>query len=149
MSDAISAHGTKIEVQMTPGGAFTEIGEIGGDINPPGLSRNESDVTTHNDDIDANILGVLRRSELTFPVNFISSGQYHDANNGLMKLIINNTKTGFRLTFPDNDAWIFSGGVKNFQPKAPVDGAYTADVSIRPTGLMIITPNGRPSVNVG
>jgi hypothetical protein len=139
MSDAISAHGTKVEVQMTPGGAFDEIGEIGGDIVPPSLSRNAVEVTTHNDDIDAYIAGVLRRGEMTFPINFIASGtQLHDETTGLYKLIIDNTKTGFKVTFPDNDFWIFSGYVTNIAKRAPVDGALTADVTIRPTGPMII-----------
>lgn len=138
MSDAISAHGTMIEWQATPGGAFTEIGEIAGDIVVPSLSRNPIEVTTHNDDIDAFVLGVLRRAEMTFPINFIKSSSGHNATAGLEHAIIVNLKTGFRVTFPDTSVWVFSGGVSNFGMKAPVDGALQADISIRPTGLMSI-----------
>ncbi len=138
MSDAISAHGTTIERQATPGGAFTFIGEIGGDIVPPALSRNSIEVTTHNDDIDAFVAGVLRRGEVTFPINVIAGDAGHDEVTGLQDHIINNTKTGYRITFPDGDFIIFSGYVTNFARRAPVDGALTADVTLRPTGPMII-----------
>lgn len=138
MSDGISAHGTTIEWQATPGGAFTEIGEIAGDIEGLELSRNEIEITTHNDDIDAFVLGVLRRTPLTFPINFIKAAAAHGISTGLMGAIVTNLKTGFRVTYPDTTAIIFSGGVSNFGMRAPVDGALQADVSIRPTGLMKI-----------
>lgn len=138
MSEAISAHGTLIAWQPTPGGAFVEIGEIAGDIVIPALSRNEIEVTTHNDDIDAFVLGVLRRSTMTFPINYIAADGTHDPETGLQHAIIVNLKTGFRVTFPDNEVVIFSGGVSNFAKRAPVDGALQADVAIRPTGLMKI-----------
>jgi hypothetical protein len=144
MSDAISAHGSIVAWQATPGGAFSDIGEIAGDIVVPSLSRNPIEVTTHNDDIDAFVLGVLRRGMCTFPINFIAGNAGHDAATGLQHAIIVNLKTGFRVTFPDASAWIFSGGVANFGMKAPVDGALQADVSIRPTGLMKID-----STNIG
>jgi hypothetical protein len=138
MSSAISAHGTIVAWQATPGGAFTNIGEIAGDIVVPTLSRNPIEVTTHNDDIDAFVLGVLRRGECTFPINFIKGDAGHGIATGLQLAIKTNLKTGFKVTFPDTAVWIFSGGVSNFGMKVPVDGALQADISIRPTGLMSI-----------
>lgn len=138
MSLGISAHGTKVAWQSTPGGVFTDIAEIAGDVTPPGLSRNEIENTTHNDDIDSFVLGVLRRSPVTFPLNFLKADAGHNATSGLMHAIIVNLVTGFRLTFPDTSVWIFSGGVSNFGMKAPVDGALQADVTIRPNGKMMI-----------
>lgn len=138
MSDAISAHGTIVSFQKTPGGAFSDIGEIGGDVVPPAMSRNSIEVTTHNDDIDAYVMGVLRRGEVTFPINYIAANGEHDELTGLYAHLIANTKTGYKVTFPDGDEWIFSGGVANIDRRAPVDGALTADVTLRPTGPMII-----------
>jgi hypothetical protein len=134
MPQGISAHGTLIEVQETPGGSFTEIAELG-DIQMPGLMRNEFDITSHNRDIDTYVLGVLRRDDVTFPMFFnkVIASQVI-----LRTLLIANTTTGFRLTAPDGDVWIFSGGVKGMQQTNPVDGVQTANVSIRPTGEFIL-----------
>jgi Lambda phage tail tube protein, TTP len=138
MSDAISAHGTIIARQpFASPGVFTDIGELG-DMTPPALSRNSFDVTTHNDDIDAYVQGVLRRSEVTFPVNFLFDNPTHDHLTGLYYSLITHAKDGWQIEFPDTFEMIFSGGVSNIAHKAPVDGAQTADINIRPTGLMWI-----------
>jgi hypothetical protein len=140
MGLGISAHGTLIARQAGGVGAFVDIGEVM-DITPPEFSRNVIDTTTHNDDIDQSTLGVLRRGELKFGINFIASGAIGGTHNhltGLYQSIIDHAKEGWRITFPDGDVWIFSGGVSNISKKAPVDGALTADVSIRPSGLMKI-----------
>lgn len=140
MGLGISAHGTIIARQPGGTGPFLEIGEVM-DITPPEFSRNVIDTTTHNDDIDQSTLGVLRRGELKFSINFIASGAVGSGHNhlsGLYQSIIDHAIDGWRLTYPDGDVWIFSGGVSNVSKKAPVDGALTADVSIRPSGLMTI-----------
>lgn len=141
MGIGISAHGTIIAraPQATPT-TFTDIGELG-DLTPPSFSRNPIETTTHNDDIDQFVLGVLRRGEVTFPINFIASGAIGGTHNhltGLYQSIIDHSVDGWRITFPDGDVWVFSGGVSNVGKKAPVDGALTADVTIRPSGKMTI-----------
>lgn len=142
MSDnAISAHGTLVARQpnATPG-AFTTVAELG-DITPPSMGRNNIETTTQNNDIDAYIQGVLRRGELTFPVNFLPSTTGvggTDHLTGLYKSLIDKAKDGWRITFPDGTVWILSGGISNIQPEAPVDGALRATITVRPTGLMSI-----------
>ncbi len=141
MGQGISAHGTLVAraPAATPT-VFTDIGELG-DITPPSMGRNSTETITHNDDIDQYILGVLRRGELTFPINFVASGAVgatHNHVTGIMKSLIDHTVDGWRITFPNGVIWIMSGGVSNFAMHAPVDGALTADVSIRPSGLMKI-----------
>lgn len=135
-----SGHGTLIAVQLTPGGAFTDIAEMG-DVTPPGLERNEFDATTQNEDIDAYVLGVLRRGLFSVPLNFIPDDNTHDHLTGMQKLLFDNTMTGFRVTFPQvtpNIVWIMSGQVKQFNITAPVDGKLAADCAIRLSGLMSI-----------
>lgn len=135
-----SGHGTMIAVQLTPGGAFSDIAEMG-DVTPPSLERNEFDATTQNEDIDAYVLGVLRRGLFTVPLNFIPDEGTHDHLTGVQKLLIDNTMTGWRVTFPQvtpSVVWIMSGQVKSFVPTAPVDGKLAADVSIRLSGQMSI-----------
>lgn len=135
--NALTGHGTKIAVQLTPGGSFTNIAEQG-DITPPALSRNEFDSTTQLEDIDSYVLGVLRRSTVTVAMNFIPTEETHDEQTGLYKLMIDNTMTGWRFTFPDATAWIASGQVTNIQPTAPVDGKLSANVTLRFSGAMTI-----------
>lgn len=138
MSNAVSSHGTVISRQpaATPG-VFTEIAEMG-DLQPPSLSRNTFDVTTQNDDIDAYVAGVLRRAEITFPINFRWDEATHNHLTGLYKAIKDNTLDGYKLTFPDGTEFIFSGFVTNIGMEAPVDGAQRANITIRPSGLMKI-----------
>jgi hypothetical protein len=139
MTIAISAHATLVAVQLTPGGAFTTIAELG-DITPPGLSRNEFDATTQNINIDAYVMGVLRREQLSIPLNWLPGDNTQDHLTGLTALLINNTVTGWRITFPDAAAtkWIMSGQMQSMKPKAPVDGKLATDVTMRMSGLMTI-----------
>lgn len=131
---AISAHGTIIE--HSPGGAgFTEIGELG-DFTLPGVMRNEFDATPHNRDIDSWVMGVLRRDPITFPVFFNSATNPEHVD--LRQSIIDNSFDGFRVTFPDGDIWIGSGFVRQMQQTAPVDGLFTANVTVRLSGPMYL-----------
>jgi len=141
MTLGLSSHGTLVHVQLTPGGAFTPIAELG-DITPPSLSRNEFDATTQEKDIDAYVLGVVRRGAFTVPINFLPTNNTHDHLTGVMKLLKDNTVTGFKITFPGaltpSMDWIMSGQVQSFVPKAPVDGKLAADITLRFSGLMTI-----------
>lgn len=129
-TDAISAHGTILSFQPTPGGSFVEVGELG-DITPPGLMRNEFDASVHNRDIDSWIMGILRREAIEVPVFFNKAVTSHAS---LRQLLISNTETGFMLENPDGDEWIGSGFVKGVVGASPVDGIQTANVTIRLSG---------------
>lgn len=135
-TNALSGHGTLVAKEDTPG-VFTTIGELG-DVTPPELSRNEFDTTTQNENIDSYVHGVLRRSPLTFPINFIPDNATHDHLTGLYHDIITNTMKGWRLTFPDGTVWISSGRVSNVRAQAPVDGKMSADVTVRFSGVFQI-----------
>lgn len=143
MTLARSSHNTLFYYQATPGGAFTEVAELG-DIQMPGLSRNEFDAVVQNRNIDDYVLGVLRREPITVPLNFLPGNATHDHLTGLQKLIIDNTVTGFKIVVPaiasgdPGITWIMSGQVQAFKPKAPVDGKLGAEVTIRMSGLMTI-----------
>ncbi len=146
MSNAIAGHGTLIAMEPDPTGAagsFDTIAELNGDITWPELSRGEAEVTPHSANIDAWVLGVLRRGPLTFSVNFIFDGETHDHLTGLENAIIDNEKRGYRIRGPggseDVDEWIASGFVQAVNETAPVrEGARTADITIRLDGLMKI-----------
>jgi hypothetical protein len=136
--EGYSSHGTVIRKnsELAPT-VWVPIGEVG-DINPPGLSRNEHETTSHNKDIDAYVGGVLRRQAPTFPIFFNKNEPTHDHLTGLYFEIIENRFGGYKITQPDGFEWLFSGFVQNIQPTAPVDGVQTANVTIRPSGPMYI-----------
>jgi len=140
MSIAISGHGTLVAraLSATPT-VFTNIAEMQ-DVTPPQLSRNEFDATTQDRNIDAYVLGVLRRSAFTMSLNFLNTDGSHDHLTGLMKAMITEPPPidGYRITFPDGVVWVMSGQVQSISPKAPVDGKLSADVTIRPSGKMTI-----------
>lgn len=133
--DALSGHGTKVDYQPTPGAAFVEIAELR-DISSPGMSRNEFDATTQNEDIDSYVTGVLRRQPVTLSVNFIPTNSTHDETTGLRSLIIGKVRTGFRFRYPDATFLIASGEVTAFNDTEPVDGLMTADVTLRFSSTM-------------
>lgn len=134
MSLGISAQGTTI----TRNG--TLIAELR-DITPPALTRNTIDTTTHNDLEDSYVVGIRRKGDLTFMINYLGSGEVtHGSASGLVYAWQNASKDLYRIDFPDGAYWLFSGCVVNIAPSSPVDGAQTANVSIRPTGAMIIAP---------
>src|SRR5689334_19682328 len=109
MPQGISSHGTIISIQPAGQSLFTEIGELG-DIQEPGLMRNEFDITSHNRDIDTYVLGVLRRDPVTFPMFFNAaiSSQLLLRDALLDGDPTTNMTNGFKFESPDGDVLIFS-----------------------------------------
>lgn len=133
-SNGISAHGTIIKRNTI---AIAELK----DITPPPLTRKAIDTTTHNSDDDSYVVGIRRKGELQFMLNFLPSGEAtHGATTGLLEAWATGSKDRYDIEFPDGSSWLFSGFVINIAPKAPVDGAFEASVSIRPSGGQIILP---------
>jgi len=133
-SNGISAHGTIIRRNGT------DIAELR-DITPPPLTRNPIETTTHNSDDDSYVVGIRRKGELQFMLNFLPSGEAtHNALGGLLTAWADGTKDLYEIEFPDGAVWLFSGFVTNVAATAPVDGALEASVSIRPSGGQIFTP---------
>jgi len=133
-SNGISAHGTIIKRNGTP------VAELR-DITPPPLSRNPIETTTHNSDDDSYVVGIRRKGELQFMVNWLPFDEAtHDASTGLLDAWATGSKDKYDIEFPDGATWMFSGFVTNIAPKAPVDGAQEASISIRPSGGQIFLP---------
>ena len=135
-SNGISAHGTIIRRNGV------DINELK-DITMPPLSRKPIDTTTQNSDDDSYVVGIRRKGELQFTVNWLPSGDTtHDATSGLLEAWASGSKDRYDVLGPEADAWqwIFSGFVSNIAPKAPVDGVQEATITIRPSGGQIMLP---------
>jgi len=134
MSNAISAQGTLVEraPQATPT-AFVVIDNMM-DVTPPSLARNALETTSHNDIEEAYVMGIRRKGTLGFSLGWLQSGASHGIASGLVKAWIDNDRSIWRITYPDNSKIVFSGFVSNIAPSAPVDDVLMADVEVRPTG---------------
>jgi hypothetical protein len=133
-SNGISAHGTIVKRNHT---AIAELK----DITPPALTRKPIDTSTQNSDDDSYVVGIRRKGELQFMLNFLPSGEAtHDATTGLLDAWASGSKDRYDLLFPDGAQWIFSGFVVNIAPKQPTDGVQEASVSIRPSGGQVFLP---------
>jgi hypothetical protein len=138
----LSGHGALVQrAPIATPATFTTIAELG-DITLPGLDHNEFDALQHNTNIDAFVLGVLRRDLFTIRLNFLPSDPTHDHLTGLIKATTTNPvpMDGFKIIFPDLvNTWVASGQVKSVNNiTLPVDGLSTADVGIRFSGRMVI-----------
>lgn len=133
-SNGISAHGTIVKRNGT------DIAELK-DITPPPLSRKAIETTTHNSDDDSYVAGVRRKGELSMMVNWLPADEAsHDATTGLLDAWADGSKDKYEIDYPDGSVWVFSGFVIGIAPKAPVDGAFEATITIRPSGGQIFTP---------
>lgn len=142
MTIALSGHGAHIyRAPVATPTTFTEIAEVK-DITLPGFDHNEFDATSHNRNIDAYVLGVLRRELFTIQMNFLPADPTHDHLTGLIKAAITNPvpMDGWRILFPDLvNTWVASGQIKSIANiTLPVDGLSTADVGIRFSDRMVV-----------
>jgi hypothetical protein len=133
-SKGISAHGTIIKRNGT---AIAELR----DITPPALTRKPIETTTHNSQDDSYVVGIRRKGELQFVMNFLPSAEVtHGTVSGLLEAWGTGSKDLYEIDFPDGAIWSFSGFVSNVAAKAPVDGELSANVSIRPSGGQVFLP---------
>ena len=138
MTDALSSFGTIVNIDQA-GGGLVPIAQLR-DIVGPGMSLGTEDVTPQE------ATGAWRQfvptlldgGEVTFQLNFIPTEDTHDAVGGLVKDMVDRTLRDFRIDFPEGTEWAFSAYITNFVPTAPVEGALTADVTLRSSGPMTL-----------
>lgn len=127
MSSAIDSLG----VVLTLDG--TSVGEMG-DWEGPGLTAEQHDVTNHGSSggYEELLLGIMRWEEIKFPVNFVPGSAGHSK---LLTMLTGRTSATAAITWPDGaTTWTGSAFCTGFVPKAPVNGVFTADVTLKPTG---------------
>lgn len=142
---AEAGHGALIAIELDPVGApgvFTTVGGLINDIQEPGVTRPETDITPHNADIDIWLPGVRQRNPVTFGIAFEWDNATHDHETGLKSKANSGETFGIRFrgpnwTTPDENEFIASGFLTNFSINNPVrEGARAADVTMRLSGPM-------------
>jgi predicted secreted protein len=109
------------------------IGEVL-DIEGPGVKYDLHEVTNHGSTggYEEEITGIKRWEPIKFAINYVPSTSDHQA---LVSGMVAGTASTVTVTWPDGStSWTGQGRVVSFMPKAPVNGVFTADVEIKPTG---------------
>lgn len=105
------------------------------DIDGPSQSRSQYDVTPHNTNGWREFIAGLRDGgTIKFPVNLIPGEATQWETDGLLGLFDSGENWNFQMLFPNNYTATFSAAVLEFGVKAPVDGALTADISMKISG---------------
>lgn len=111
------------------------------DVSGPGLEVGEIDVTSHDSAsaIREFVMGLIDFGEITFNIVWDPSNATHIA---LRTDLIARTSATYHVIWPEAaspEDWAFSAWVKAIVPSAPVDGALTMAVTLRPTGALTVT----------
>jgi len=123
-----------IPVNVTVGGTggtsqrnYQAIGEIT-KVTPPGYSRNKIEVSTHNEGVEANVMGILRQRDAGFSINYVGGNTTHQ---DILQDILLNRKQTWQIAFPSGNTYTARAYVQQFMlGDAPVDAAQTADVTL-------------------
>jgi len=131
-----SAFGTAL---LCNGSAIAQISSISG----PSLAADTVDVTTH-DSIDAweeVAITILRTGELT--LELLYDPAIHSTLLGLYEA---KTLEDYELQFPDSayTSFQFDAYITAFEPSAPVDGALTASMTVKITGVPVLDATYSP-----
>ena len=127
----------------TAGVVVTTVAQVT-NISGPGLGADVIDVTTHDSTsaFEESVVGVLRSGEVTLDIVYDPADDTQDGTDteGLVYRFKNRVRTAFSLVFSDSgtSTWSFDGDITGFEPGAPVDGALTASVTVKPTGALIL-----------
>jgi len=118
----------------------TNVGNIR-NISGPGISLDTADVTSHDSTgaWEQVVATILRSGEVTLDIVYDpANAQIKNASGGLLYLMTTRASSSFTITYPNASAVVFTGFVVGFEPAAPHDGALTASVKIKPTGVVTL-----------
>lgn len=140
MSDALI--GTGILLYAGDGGSpevFTAVAELVA-LKVPQLSRNEVEVSNHNEGEEAKILGMLRKGQVSGTLNWLPTDVTHTSTgSGMLADLLNNTKRNWRITCPPNGFphWTMPARVQLFDiQELGVDAAMQAAFALTVDGTI-------------
>lgn len=140
MSDAISGFGTALKQgDAASPEAFVTVAEVR-NITGPNSTLETIDVTNHSSTsgFREHVAGLIDGGSLTLEINYIPTNavQGSSAAAGTLGKFENKTKTNFKLVFPGDIEWTFTGFYDSVSPSAPIDGALTATITLKITGVV-------------
>lgn len=129
------AQGTKLQRGTGDPVVYTTVAGVK-DFPFPNTESDLLEVTDHDSPQGRKeyIGGLIDSGEITFEVTYNPASTSHQV---LFQDVQDRQPVPFRIqpvgAFAGYD-WTFEALVRKFQPKAPVNGVYTADVTLKPTG---------------
>jgi len=133
-----SAFGTMLTRGAYPGVEVAQVTSISG----PSISLDTTDVTEHDGTgWEELVATILRSGTVTADIVYDPNAATHkNASGGLLYDLAQRASSVWNVVFPTTPvAYItFTGYVTGFTPNAPVDGALTASVTIKPTGTVTL-----------
>lgn len=146
MAQALASIRTVLSCEFVDGsGTFTTVANVGS-INGVSFSSNVVDVSSHStsDDWRRKIVTLLEQEDLTFDLYWDPTESTHGATSdaGIVDLMVNKKLRSWRFIANDSGNFRveFEAYVSKFGLTAPVDGVYTAAMTLTPTGAPTITP---------
>ena len=133
-----SAFGTALTKGAYPGTEVAQVTNISG----PSLSLDTVDVTEHDGaGWEEHVATILRSGTVTIDIVYDPNAATHkNASGGLLYSLAGRTAEIWNIVFPSTPVkyFTFSAFVTGFTPGAPVDGALTASVTLKPTGAVTL-----------
>lgn len=133
-----SAFGTALTKGTYPGTEVAQVTNISG----LSISLDTVDVSEHDGDgWEEHVATILRSGTVTLDIVYDPNDATHkNANGGLLYDMTQRVAGVWNLVFPTTPTkyFTFTAYVTGFTPSAPVDGALTASVTLKPTGLVTL-----------
>lgn len=122
---------------------FNDIGQIK-DISGPSFELGTEDASHHGSTWREYVPTLLDAGEISFEIAFDpdDATHYSETAGSLWHTMSNRIKRNFKLVLPDPNAFeiAFAAYVTSFELNEPVEGLLTANITLRLTGSVIITP---------
>lgn len=132
----------------TPTEAFVDLAELTA-LKPPGESRNEMDVSTHNKGSEEKILGMLRMGQITGKCNLVANDPTQSVEGaGLRAKLHAGSQHNFQIALPDGPAgtvvdgttMTYPGQVQSFEiDEVGVDSPLSFAFAITVTDVDAVT----------
>lgn len=126
-------------LQIEISSVYTTIAQVR-DISGPSYSQDAIDVSHRDSRAKKYAAGMYDAGEVTFDIVYDPDSTTHSATatGGVLKELIDGTSKNFKLKFADTTpaTATFAAIVTKVEPKAPMNDAQTADVTLKVSGAV-------------
>lgn len=133
MSNAISSHGTFMQMGDGAPGTYATIAEVM-DLKGPAIKGVREEVTNHGSGGWKEVKSVLKEGgKVSYKLSYVNSEATHNKTTGLLAKAVNQTLGYFKILFPDSSGFTFTAYV-DMDFEAKVKGVLSSDIELEITG---------------